>query len=103
MAEASVIPGQTAVDQAKSVPRPAAAPADAARAAAQEFEALFLAQVLNQMFFGVSTDGLFGGGVAEGVYRRMINDEYATLISRSGGVGVGDAVYREILKLQEVE
>ncbi len=103
MAEASVIPDLTAIDQATSVPRPAGAPAQAARAAAQEFEALFLAQVLNQMFSGVSTDGLFGGGVAEGVYRHMINDEYAKLISRSGGVGVGDAVYREILKLQEIE
>lgn len=76
---------------------------DAARVAAQEFEALFLAQVLNQMFAGVRTDGPFGGGVAEGIYRNMLNEEYAKIIGRVGGVGVADAVYREILKLQEIE
>jgi len=78
-------------------------PADAARSAAQEFEALFLAQVLDQMFAGVPTDGRFGGGSAEGVYRDLLNQEYAKVLSRSGGLGVADAVYREILKLQEVE
>ena len=78
-------------------------PADAARAAAQEFEALFLAQVLDQMFAGIATDGRFGGGVAEGVYRDLLTQEYGKVLSRSGGFGVADAVYAEILKLQEVE
>jgi len=60
-------------------------------------------QVLDQMFAGVPTDGRFGGGSAEGVYRDLLNQEYAKVLSRSGGLGVADAVYREILKLQEVE
>ncbi len=76
---------------------------DKAREVAQEFEAFFLSQVLDQMFKGIKSDGLFGGGVAEGVYRELLNDEYAKVISRSGGVGLADAVYREILRLQEVE
>jgi Rod binding domain-containing protein len=32
----------------------------------------------------------------------MLRDEYAKLVSRSGGVGVADAVLREMLKMQEV-
>jgi Rod binding domain-containing protein len=32
----------------------------------------------------------------------MFNDEIAKLISRSGGVGVADAVLKEMLKAQEV-
>ncbi len=83
--------------------RPSSESNDAARAAAQEFEAFFLAQVLDQMFAGIPTDGRFGGGSAEGVYRDLLNQEYAKVLSRSGGVGVADSVYREILKLQEVE
>ncbi len=87
----------------KALERPSRDSNDAARAAAQEFEAFFLAQVLDQMFAGIPTDGRFGGGSAEGVYRDLLNQEYAKVLSRSGGVGVADSVYREILKLQEVE
>ena len=32
----------------------------------------------------------------------MFNDELAKLISRSGGVGVADAVLKEMLKSREV-
>jgi Rod binding domain-containing protein len=88
---------------AETLKRPPSEPNDDARVAAQEFEAFFLAQVLDQMFAGISTDGRFGGGSAEGVYRDLLNQEYAKVLSRSGGIGVADAVYREILKLQEVE
>ena len=75
----------------------------AARTAAQEFEALFLSQVLDQMFAGIATDGRFGGGTAEGVYRDLLNQEYGKVLSRTGGFGVADAVYAEILKMQEIE
>ncbi len=76
---------------------------DATRAAAQEFEAFFLAQVLDQLFAGIRGDGPFGGGSAEGVYRHMLNAEFAKHLSQSGGIGVADSVYREMLRLQEVD
>lgn len=75
----------------------------AAQAAAQEFEAFFLAQVLDQMFAGIRSDGAFGGGTSERIYRQMLNAEYAKALSRSGGIGIADSVYREILNLQEVD
>lgn len=75
----------------------------AAQAAAQEFEAFFLAQVLDQMFAGIRSDGAFGGGTSERIYRQMLNTEYAKALSRSGGIGIADSVYREILNLQEVD
>lgn len=71
-------------------------------AAAQAFESFFLAQVLQNLYAGVPTDGPFNGGKSEGVYRSMLNTQYAKAITGSGGVGIADAVYREILKLQEV-
>ena len=73
-----------------------------AREAAEAFESIFLAQVLDQMFRGIKTDGPFGGGFSEGLYRSMMNEQVANSISRSGGVGIADAVYRELLSLQEV-
>ncbi len=75
---------------------------DKARAAAEEFEAFFLSQFLNSMSAGVETDGMFGGGESEKIFQSMMNDEYAKSMSRQGGVGIADAVYREMLALQEI-
>lgn len=74
----------------------------AARDAAQSFEAMFIAQMLEHMSQGVGTNSLFGGGSSETIYKGMLNEQYAQEISNKGGVGIADAVYREILKLQEV-
>jgi peptidoglycan hydrolase FlgJ len=87
---------------------PATRPADsdaprseALRHAAQDFEAVFLAQVLGTMTQGMAGDDLLGEG-QDDVFRDMLNEEIAKLISRSGGIGVADAVLREMLKAQEV-
>jgi len=72
------------------------------REAAEEFEAVFLGRMLAPMFEGLSTDGPFGGGHAETVYRAMMVDEMGKSIARSGGIGIADAVYQELLRLQEV-
>jgi Rod binding domain-containing protein len=74
---------------------------EAVRHAAQEFEAVFLAQVLGTMTQGMAGDDLLGEG-QDDVFRDMLNEEIAKLISRSGGIGVADAVLREMLKAQEV-
>ena len=73
------------------------------RAAAVEFEQFFIAQMLEHMFAGVPTDGPFGGGNGESIFRSLLNTEYAKIIGRAGGVGIADTVYREILRLQESE
>jgi Rod binding domain-containing protein len=72
-----------------------------AKEAVVEFEAIFLSQMLATM-----TQELGGaGGVAGGdeVYRDMFNKEVAKMISRSGGVGVADAILQEMLKNQEIK
>jgi len=46
------------------VPRlPRTADPAEARRAAQDFEAFFVAQIMEQMFAGVEPDAMFGGGV----------------------------------------
>lgn len=74
-----------------------------ARAAAEEFEAFFLSQVLDTMFKGIKSDGMFGGGQAEAAYRPMLLQEYGKLLAERGGVGLADAVMRELLTTQEIE
>lgn len=92
---------------ALSAARDAKAPAhttDVARAkqTAQEFEAQFLSQMIEYMFEGIETDGLFGGGNGEEIFRSMMFEQFGKTLARAGGIGLADAVQREILKYQEV-
>lgn len=72
----------------------------AARDAAEQFEAVFISQFLAPIFDTVPTDGPFGGGHAEGVYRGFMVEEIGKTIAKNGGFGIADSVYNEILKLQ---
>ena len=74
----------------------------AAAKAAQDFEAMFIAQMLKPMFQGLSTEGMFGGGKGEEMYRSLMVEEYGKTIAKAGGVGIADQVKAEMLKLQEV-
>lgn len=88
------------IAQAPRLPEPVQASAEI-RAAAEEFEALFLSELLAPIFDQLSTDGIGGGGAGERAYRPLLVQEYAKAIAASGGIGVADAVTRELVRLQE--
>jgi Rod binding domain-containing protein len=73
------------------------------RRAAEEFEAVFLSQMLAPMFEGLDTEGLGGGGMGEQIFRPMLVERYAEAIARSGGVGIADSVVREMMRFQEMQ
>ena len=75
----------------------------AAQKAAQDFESFFLSQTFETMFSGIGSDTLFGGGNGESIYRSLLIQEYSKIAAKSGGVGIADAVQREILRTQEVK
>jgi Rod binding domain-containing protein len=68
---------------------------------ATDFEAVFLSQMLESMFKGIKTDGPFGGGHAEEMMRSFMLQEYGKVMAAGGGVGIADAVKRELLHAQE--
>ena len=70
--------------------------------AAEDFEAFFITRTMESMFEGVSTDGMFGGGHAEKIYRSMLFNEYGKVMAKTGGIGVKDEVMRSILQMQEM-
>jgi len=78
-----------------------ATPQAKARAQATEFEQVFLATMFNQMFAGLETSGPFHGGAGEETWRGMLVDRFAGEVARSGGVGVADSVYAQLLQIQE--
>lgn len=73
------------------------------RELAEEFEALFLSQMLAPMFENLQTDGPFGGGASEAIYRSLMVEEYGNAIAEAGGLGIADNVQREILRIQEIK
>ncbi len=73
-----------------------------ARKVAEEFEAVFIAQMLQPLFQNLGAEEPFGGGQSEKMWRSMQVDEYGKAIAKSGGIGIADQVFREILKTQEI-
>ncbi len=73
-----------------------------ARKSADEFEAIFISQMLKSMSTGIKTDGPFGGGHSEEIYRDLMNEQMGKAVTKQGGIGISDAIYRELLKNQEV-
>lgn len=74
---------------------------DKAREAAKSFEAVFLTQIVDAMFTGVDTDGYFGGGSAEKIWRGFLVEHIADAFAERGGVGIADAVMAQIIQLSE--
>lgn len=87
--------------QSRALPNVAQATTkEKAREVADEFESMFISQMLAPMFASLETDGLTGGGSAERAFRPMLVEEYAKQLATNGGLGLSDQVYSEILKLQ---
>ncbi len=68
---------------------------------AKEFESVFISQFLSSMFSGISTDGPFGGGEGEEMFRSMMIDQYGKAIEQRGGFGLAASVTNELLKQQQ--
>lgn len=75
--------------------------ADRLEAAAQDYEASFLSTMLKQMFPEIDTKSPFFGGTAEENWRGLLIEEYGKSLARAGGVGIADAVYRDMVRIQE--
>jgi Rod binding domain-containing protein len=70
------------------------------RHTAEEFESVFLNEMLSPMFEGLSTEGIGGGGVGEEMFRPMLIDRYAQSLTHAGGIGIADQIMRELTRMQ---
>lgn len=71
------------------------------RQSATEFESMFVNQMLGHMFDGIPVDDTFGGGQGEEMFRSMLTEQYGKQVTKRGGLGIADQVYRELLRAQE--
>lgn len=86
-------PGAPGKGPGTARPSPGAEPSigDAARG----FEAVFIRFLVDAMD-RTAGRGLLHGGQGEEVFRGLLNEEYARAITERGGIGIAQAVVREI-------
>ncbi|MBI4031183.1 MAG: rod-binding protein [Proteobacteria bacterium] len=70
-------------------------------AAAQDFEAMFLAEMIRPMFEELQPNEMFGGGKAEEIFQGLMLEEYGKIMAQSGGVGLAKYVRAEMIRMQE--
>lgn len=70
---------------------------------AREFESMFVSRMLESATTGLSTKGTFFGGSGEAQFRSLLNEHYGKAVTQHGGLGIADAVLREMVRLQEAK
>ncbi len=67
------------------------------REVTQEFEALFIKQMLDSMRATRDTDAdMLHGGMAEEFFEDMLYDEYAKLMAKTGDFGLAEVIYQQL-------
>lgn len=69
--------------------------------AAVKFESMFLNEMFSHMFSGLETDGSFGGGQGEEIFRSMMIEQYGQKVAGSKTTGISTSIEREMLRMQE--
>lgn len=64
--------------------------------ASEEFEAIFIQQMLSSMRKNVQKAGLLDGGMAENIFEDMLYQEHAKIMAKTGSFGVADAIYNQM-------
>ena len=68
----------------------------------QDFESIFIKQMLNVMRKTVHKTGLVDGGLAEEIFEDMLYDEYALKMAQSSQFGISDMLYKELFRRNRV-
>jgi peptidoglycan hydrolase FlgJ len=65
--------------------------------ACQDFEAIFIKQMLDVMRKTVhKQDDLLNGGMSQDIYEGMLYDEYAKKMAETGQFGLSDMIYKQL-------
>lgn len=68
------------------------------RAAASEFESLFVSYLLKVMRETIEESGLFEGSLGKDVYTELFDQEVARLMAHRGSLGISDLIIRQLEK-----
>lgn len=68
---------------------------------AQEFESLFVQQLLTVMRQSLGDDGLFEGNTGQDMYASMMDQALAQALSEDGGIGLAGPILQSLRKMQD--
>ncbi|SIQ08890.1 flagellar protein FlgJ [Alkalispirochaeta americana] len=75
---------------------PEGSEADQLRQVAQDFEAIFMKQMLDSMRGTLNSENrLVDTGMAGEFYEDMLYDEYAQIMAKTGGIGLADMIVKQ--------
>ena len=63
---------------------------------AEEFEAVFIGQLLKIMRETIEESGMEGGGFGKSIYTELFDQEIALSMARRGALGIGDIIYKSL-------
>ena len=66
------------------------------REAAQGLEALLVNQMFSAMRKSVPKSEMLDGGMGEEIFRGMLDQEYSTMMSKTGSLGLADLIYNQM-------
>lgn len=87
-------PAQRGIDLVKE--KPNEKEKDRLKRAAQNFEAIFVSQLLRNMRRSNTESGLFGNGMSGDIYGSMFDEKIAEAIASKGGLGIADIIIESI-------
>ena len=73
------------------------------RKAAEDFEAVFLFQMMKQMRSGMQKEDMFHGGMGEDVFTEMLDEEFSKKMAGRGSVGIADMLYKQLSRQYGIE
>jgi len=68
----------------------------ALRKACEDFEAIFVKEMLKSMKSTINKSGLLDGGYAEEIYDDMLYDEYAKKMTKTADFGIAESLYKQL-------
>jgi flagellar protein FlgJ len=72
-------------------------------AAAKDFEAMFISEMMSHMFSGLETDPVFGGGEGEEMFRSLLVQEYGKQMASNKGIGLSGELQKMMIQMQEMK
>jgi len=96
----SRMPTQMAAARGAAPQRPADKDQEKLRGACQQFEAVFLAQLLQKMRETVPEDPILGDSRAKGIYYSILDWELAQQIARTQSVGIAEMLFHQLSRIE---
>ena len=74
------------------------------REAAQEFESVFLFQMLKQVRNSIhKEEGMMNGGMGEEMFTGLLDEEYAKVMAKTNSSGLTDMIYQQMARAAGVD